>query len=102
MARKARRLELDSKFKELTNNVYYQPPASLVMRYPAIRYKLSDVVVSPADNLSYLVDSAYQVMVIDPDPDSEIAEQISQFPYCRLNAAYTADNLNHFVFTLYY
>lgn len=102
MARKDRRLELDAKFKELTSHVYYQPPASVVMKYPAIRYKLADLSISPADNMPYLVDAAYQVMVIDADPDSEIAERISQFPYCRLNTAYAVDNLNHFVFTIYY
>jgi len=101
MARKDRRLELDAKLKELTPNVYYQAPASVVMKYPAIRYELSRIDLTSADNNPYLLDAAYQIIVIDPDPDSEIAESISKFPLCRFNRSYAAENLNHFVFILY-
>ena len=102
MAAKDRRLELDAKFKELTDNVYFQPPASLKMHYPAIRYGLNSINRTPADNLPYLLERSYQVMVIDADPDSEIAEAISKWPKCRFNRSYEADNLNHFVFIIYY
>lgn len=101
MARRDRRLELDAEFKKLTPNVYYQAPASVVMKYPAIRYDLSRIDTVNANNNPYLSDAAYQVIVIDSDPDSEIAEAISKFPLCRLNRFYTAENLNHFVFILY-
>lgn len=101
MAAKDRRLELDAKFKELTPNVYFQPPASLKMKYPAIRYELSRIDLTSANNNPYLLDRAYQVTVIDSDPDSVIAEAISKWPLCRFNRSYTADNLNHFVFILY-
>lgn len=102
MAAKDRRLELDAKFKELTPNVYFQPPASVKMHYPAIRYSLSGIDKTPADNLPYLLERGYQVMVIDSDPDSLIAEEISHWPKCRFNRSYEADNLNHFVFIIYY
>lgn len=102
MASKDRRLELDAKFKELTNHVYFQPPASLKMKYPAIRYELSRIDLTSADNIPYFLDRGYQVTVIDANPDSEIAEAISKWPMCRFNRIYTADNLNHFVFILYF
>lgn len=102
MARKDRRLEFDAKLRELTPNVYFQAPASVVMRYPAIRYDLARIDNVNADNLSYLQDIAYQITVIDPDPDSVIAEAISKFPLCRFNRSYTAENLNHFVFIVYH
>ena len=101
MAAKDRRLELDAKFKELTSHVYYQPPASVKMKYPAIRYEVSRIDLTSADNNPYLLDRAYQVTVIDEDPDSEIVEAISKMPMCRFNRVYTADNLNHFVFIIY-
>lgn len=101
MARRDRRLELDVEFKKLTPNVYYQAPASVVMKYPAIRYDLARIDTVNANNKPYLSDAAYKVTVIDSDPDSEIAEVISNFPLCRLNRFYTAENLNHFVFILY-
>lgn len=102
MAVTARRLELDEKLKELTPHVYYQPPASVELEYPAIIYAQSRWDKTPADNVPYLLDKGYEIMVIDIDPDSDIAEEISKWPYCRFNRNYTADNLNHFVFILYY
>lgn len=101
MGARDQRLKLDARFKELTPNVYFQPPASVKMHYPAIRYSLDRIDVDSADNNPYLVERGYQVMVIDADPDSTIAEEISKFPKCRLNRTYTADNLNHFVFIIY-
>ena len=102
MASKDRRLELHEKFKALTTNVYYQPPASVRMRYPAIRYELARIDTTSADNLSYLANRAYQVTVIDADPDSAIADVLSTWPQCRFNRVYTAENLYHFVFIIYY
>jgi len=102
MGAKDRRLELHAKFKSLTPNVYFQPPASLKMKYPAIRYELARIDPTSADNKPYLLDRAYQVTVIDSDPDSEIVEAISKWPQCVFNRQYTADNLNHFVFILYH
>ena len=102
MAATDRRLELDGKLRELTPYVYFQPPASLKMHYPAIRYSLYGIYNTPADNMPYLIDKAYQIMVIDADPDSDIAEEILKWPKCRFNRSYEADNLNHFVFIVYY
>ena len=102
MAAKDRRLELHEKLKELTPNVYFQPPSSVHMKYPAIRYELSRIDLTSADNKPYFLDRAYQVTVIDADPDSEIVEKLSKWQMCRFNRTYTADNLNHFVFILYY
>lgn len=102
MAAKDRRLELNARFKELTDNVYFQPPASVKMKYPAIRYEVARIDPTSADNMPYFIDRAYQVTVIDADPDSEIVEEISKWPKCVFNRSYTADNLNHFVFILYY
>ena len=52
------RLELQSKLEELlgSRNVYYQPPESLKMKYPAIRYSKEDI-DSPKtyDNLYFYV-----------------------------------------------
>lgn len=99
---KDRRLELDKKFKELPGvHVYFQPPASIRMSYPAIRYQLLTIGTRHADDLPYLRVPVYRVTVIDKDPDSPIAEAVSAFPGCRFDNFFTADNLNHFVFELY-
>lgn len=85
-----------------SKNVYFQPPASLVMKYPAIVYSRSDIENFHADNGVYAQTVAYQVTVIDKNPDSEYVKKISMLPLCIYDRHYTSDNLNHDVFTIYY
>lgn len=100
----ASRLKLQTMLEELlgSRNVYFRPPESIKMKYPAIRYSLSDIQNTHANNLSYKRDNAYEIILIDEDPDSVLADKILQLPKCRFTRAYVADNLNHFIFTLYY
>ena len=100
----ATRLELHSKLKELlgNDNVYYQPPESLKMEYPAIRYSRDDIIDSKADNIKYSKHNRYQIIVIDKRPDNEVIEKIMELPYSTFDRHYTANNLNHDVITLYY
>lgn len=85
-----------------SRNVYFQPPPSVQMRYPAIVYSRSDIDTKYANNAVYLNDVAYQIIVIDSDPDSEIVMKVANLPKCRFNRHYVSDNLNHDVFTIYY
>lgn len=101
----ASRLELHEELCELlgTRNVYYMPPASVLMKYDAIRYSLADPSVDRADDKVYLKVNKYEGVVITHDPDSVIPDAIlNHFKMCSLGKPYTADNLNHFPFTLYY
>ena len=85
-----------------SRNVYFQPPDSVRMSYPAIRYVLYDIDNKFADNKVYKQDRGYQITVIDRDPDSEVVSRVSQIDGIRYNRYYGADNLNHTVFVLYY
>lgn len=100
----ASRLSLQTMLEELlgSRNVYYQPPASVYMKYPAIVYSRKAIENVYADNEVYTQHNAYDLTVIDADPESEIVEKISKLPMCSFDRHYTADNLNHYVFTLYY
>lgn len=97
------RLELHEKLCEIlgSRNVYFQPPESVKMTYPAIRYSRDDIDDIYADDLSYVQSPTYQIIVIDPNPDSEIPMKIKQLPMCTYDRHYAADNLNHDVFTIY-
>ena len=103
MAPLDRRIQLDEAFKAIAgeDHVYYQPPSNVQMRYPAIRYKTRFIESRHADNMPYLLGTQYEVIVIDKNPDSVIAEQVARLPRCSSNRFYTADNLNHWVFTIY-
>ena len=99
-----RRLELHELLCRLlgTRKVYFQPPASVQMRYPAIVYSRYNIENVPADNLTYKQDTFYQLTVIDPDPDSQIVYKVAQLPMCVFDRHYASDNLNHDVFTICY
>lgn len=100
----ASRLKLQTELEELlgTKNVYYSPPASLKMQYPAIVYSRSEIDNAHANNSVYKQEYAYEITVIDRNPDSEIVKKVSHLPRCRFNRHYPSDNLNHDVFTIYY
>lgn len=100
----ATRLELHELLCDIleSKNVYYQPPENVNMKYPAIRYYLDDIDNKFADNMPYHQKKSYQIIVIDKNPDSVIADKIAKLPYCSFNRFYTSDNLNHFSFTLYF
>lgn len=85
-----------------SKNVYYQPPASVIMQYDAIVYSRSNIENTYANNNVYKQDDAYEVIAIYEDPDSDLPRKISKLPKCRFVRHYTADNLNHDVFELYY
>lgn len=98
------RIELQDELENLlgSKNVYYQPPESVKMEYPAIVYRRSNINNNFADDLVYRQSHSYELIVIDKNPDSEIVEEVSKLPSCRYDRHYTADNLNHDVFTIYY
>lgn len=100
----ANRLELHQEFTDIlgTEYAYFQPPKSVKMNYPAIRYSLKRLENTHANNQVYRQETAYDVIVIDEDPESEVAKKVSLMPMCTFDRFYTSDNLNHFVFTLYH
>ena len=100
----ADRLDLQAMLEKLlgSHNVYYQPPESIKMSYPAIVYSRENIENKHADDNVYMQKYFYKVTVIDDDPDSEIVSKVSKIPTCRFNRHYTADNLNHDTFILYY
>ena len=100
----ATRVNLQNVLEELlgSRNVYYQPPESLKMNYPAIVYARKTIDNSYANNSVYKQNYAYEITVIEKNPDSEIVNKVSKLPTCRFNRHYTSDNLNHDTFTLYF
>lgn len=98
------RLELHELLCDIlgSRNVYFQPPESVRMQYPAIVYSRDDIENQHADNGAYIQSTAYQLIVIDKDPDSEIVEQVKKLPCCSFDRHYAADNLNHDAFTIYF
>lgn len=85
-----------------SKEVYYQPPPTIQMHYPAIVYNRSDIYSSKADNGKYLRHNVYNVTLMDRDPDSVIVDRLFALEHCRFSRHYVVDNLNHDIFTLYF
>lgn len=98
------RLELQTLLEDIlgSRNVYFQPPESLKINYPAIVYGLENIDSLFANNRVYSSRKAYALTVIDEDPDSLIVDKIVKIPTCRFNRHFKSDNLNHNVFTINY
>lgn len=99
-----KRLQLQTLLESMlgSRNVYFQPPANLKMKYPAIVYSWDNLDVKHADNELYNHTKRYQVTYIDKDPDSEIPMQIAKMRLCSLSRTAFIENLNHYYFDLYY
>lgn len=101
---KSKRLDLQNLLVDLLgkNNVYFQPPASIRLSYPCIIYEMDGMDVRHAGSVKYKTTRRYTVTLIDPNPDSEFPFKLLQLEYCSFNRFFTSDNLNHYVFTLYF
>lgn len=100
----ANRLDLHTELENILGSeyVYYQPPESIKLVYPCIVYSRSDIDNEHANNDVYLQNHAYQITVIDRNPDSEIVYNVSKMRSCRFDRHFTTSGLNHDVFTIYY
>jgi hypothetical protein len=98
------RLALQTIFEGLlgSRNVYFQPPSTVTMSYPCIVYARSNIDTKFADNSPYVRKKRYMVTVIDKNPDSLVPDKVGNLPMCIFDRNYTADNLNHDVFNIYF
>ena len=82
-------------------NVYYQPPANLRMKYPCICYALGSIDNLYANDRVYAQSVRYEVTVIDTKPDSEMTAAMSVLDKCAHDRHFITDNLYHDVFTVW-
>lgn len=98
----SRRKEFNKLLRTICPNVYFQPPDNLSMKYPAIVYSYDDVDEKYANNNKYGSIPGYQVIVIDQNPDSQIASKIHKMPESSYVREFKKDNLNHYIYRVYY
>jgi hypothetical protein len=84
--------------------VYFQPPESVKMQYPAIIYETAKMNTIHADNRAYHFVRAFTVTFVtyDANPDSEVNSKLRELPLCQYDRHYLADNLHHYVYSLYF
>lgn len=83
------------------NQVYFQPPENLKIRYPAVVFHLSKIEIDRASDVPYKGAKEYSVTLITKDPEPDVIDEILKIPYSSLDTTYISDGMNHFVFTVY-
>lgn len=99
-----RRIQLHKELVTIlgTRNVYFQPPETIKIVYPAIIYSRTSMPSKYANNLVYNNRVAYEIIVVDSNPDSTIVKSMSMFKTVRHIRNYKKNELNHDVFSLVY
>lgn len=103
----ASRLQLQRVLEELKEDgrVYFQPPESFKLQYPCIIYKLSNGNTSHADNIPYFFKRRYQLRYVTRDPDDPLIDVLAKSKALSsivMVNSYQADNLNQYIYDLYY
>lgn len=90
------REDLQKKLVEIigNNNVYFQPPSNVQMKYPAIRYQLDSIELRRADNLNYSKIKSYAITHIYKSLSNELTDKmISSFQSIRFVSRMYVDGL---------
>ena len=97
------RTDLQNKFEEIlgTKNVYYQPPESVKLKYPAIIYSRTSLYKLTAGDDTYKVNPSYKVTYVSKTVDDPVIDALLRLPYSRFLNHYAAENLYHDVFEIY-
>lgn len=85
-----------------SDKLYFQPPESKKLEYPCIVYRLSSIHALYSNNRPYRHYKRYNLTIMDQNPDTKIPDRIRELPMCSFDRHFTKDNLNHYVFNLYY
>lgn len=97
------RLDLQQKLRERVPRAWYQKPPANQMSYPCFVYKSIEPKIVYANNRGYIRIPGYEVLYISKTEDDSICDwMIEQFAYCSVGRKYTADQLYHYPFTIYY
>lgn len=98
------RLELQALLESIlgSGNVYFQPPASVMMQYPAIVYERDTARTQFADDKPYRYTQRYKVTVITKDPDQEIHLEVAKLPMTTFERHFTVANLHHDVLNMFF
>ena len=98
-----RRVELNSLFKKIVPNVYFQPPENIKMKYPCIRYEFSNLDILHADNEKWLSTGVnYKVILITASPNPKAFDDIMLFKNCSFDRAIFSNGLYNYHFNLYF
>ena len=97
------RIDLQTTLQDIlgSKNVYYDPPETLKISYPAIIYSKIVLTNKKADDANYHINTIYDITVIDKRPDNPVIKKLLELPYCSYDRHFVSDNLHHDTLTIY-
>ena len=101
----ATRLKLQAELETLlgSENVYYQPPESVKLKYPCIVYSLDPTYTAHADNKNYIMINRYHIKHIYKSISNSLKDRLLQhFMMISHDNEMIADSMYNDDFTLYY
>lgn len=96
------RLDLQTLLLTICPNVYFQPPVNVDLVFPCIIYSRDWAVTNFADDEPYKHVRRYSLMVVDQEADSDLLDPIAQLPMCVYDRHYTAKDLHHDVYKIFF
>lgn len=95
---------LVQEFKSLgIENVYFNPPESVRMKYPCVRFRRSGMSTTSANNSRYLILDRYDAVYITYEADDPMVHTIVRhFKHCRHVQQVIKDGLVDENYVLYY
>ena len=100
-----KRVDIQETFKFLlgSNNVYYQPPANLKMKYPAIVYSLDGLDVKRFDNTRLINKNCFSVTHIYRNESENLVEtMLKNFEYISFDNRSIVDGIYNDHYTIYW
>lgn len=96
------RLTLQHKLEEIlgSDNVYYNPPESQKMNFPAIVYNLSDIRQVHADNRKYVDFTSYKITIVSKKVDHPAIRGVLDLPMTKFSTNFTKNGYYHTVIFL--
>lgn len=86
-----------------SENVYFQPPESVKLKYPCIVYTLDPTYTSHADNKNYIIVNRYHVKHIYKSLSNSLKDEfLTHFMMISHNNRMIADSMYNDDFTLYF
>ena len=95
--------ELYEVLHEIVENVYFQTPENLKMKYPCIKFERTNALTRFADNNPYQTTKRYTITLITKTSDNdEYLDKLLKLPMCTYDRQFITEGLVHDVFTIYF
>lgn len=99
----ASRIDLHNELLGFSNNVYYQPPENIKIKYPCIIYNKKIPDVKKADNKTYMLTNRYEITYVTKDVENTVCDDIlNHFEMISPVNYFVTEGLYHYIFNLYY